>query len=152
MDTFLPLSREEQTRPEQSTTSPMPQTHSTTPPAPLMSKDAAARTLGCDRRTLSRIIDAFDIAPAGTSAAGHPVYELEALREALAEHRAAELPPMTAEEATDGLISLLSFGWLALDYLAETLPAEKLQAAYRAAMERRTRGQEPQLLWVQFWR
>jgi hypothetical protein len=59
---------------------------------------------------------------------------------------------MTAEEATDGLISLLSFGWLALDYLAETLPAEKLQAAYRAAMERRTRGQEPQLLWVQFWR
>lgn len=119
-------------------------------PAAQMSKDAAARSLGCDRRTLSRIIADFEIAPAGFSATGHPVYDLEELREALAEHRAANLPPMTTEEATDGLFSMLDFGWLALDYLAETLPPETLRDAFNAAMQRRTEKQGPQFLWLRY--
>ena len=123
----------------------------TTPPK-LMSKDKAARELGCDRRTLSKVIETYEIDSAGKSAAGHPLYDLEDLREAVMDHKAAHLPPMTQDEITASQIALLSFGWLALDHLAETLPAEKLEAAFRAAMERRTQLQEPQMLWVQFWR
>lgn len=115
-----------------------------------MSKDAAARSLGCDRRTLSRIIDAFDIAPAGTSAAGHPVYELEALREALAEHRAAELPPMTQDEAFNGLFSMMELAWHMLDSLSETLPPATMQDAIATAMQRRKDKQEPQHLWARY--
>lgn len=121
-------------------------------PLKLMSKDAAARELGCDRRTLTRVIETYEVDPAGTSAAGHPLFDLEDLRDALLTHRASQLPPMTLQETTDAHIALLEFGWLALDHLAETLPAEKLEAAFRAAMERRTQRQEPQMLWVQFWR
>jgi hypothetical protein len=121
---------------------------STTPPK-LISKDAAARELGCDRRTLSKVIDAFEIDPAGKSATGNPLYDLGDLREALMDHRAAQLPPMTQAEITASQISLLSFGWLALDYLAETLPADILRDARNAAMERRMENQEPQCLWLQ---
>lgn len=126
----------------------MSEIHSTATPSKLLSKDAAARSLGCDRRTLSRIIDTYDIASAGISAAGHPLYELEDLREALAEHRAASLPPMTAEEATDSIFSMMELGWLALDYLAEILPPETMQDALDTAMQRRKEKQEPQFIWL----
>ena len=120
-----------------------------TTPLKLMSKDAASRTLGIDRRTLSKVIDAFEIDPAGKSAAGLPLYLLEDLREAVMDHKAAHLPPMTQDEITASQIALLSFGWLALDYLAETLPADILRDARNAAMERRMENQEPQCLWLQ---
>ena len=128
----------------------MQQAHATTPPAAQMSKDAAARSLGCDRRTLSRIIADFEIAPAGFSTNGHPVYDLEELREALAEQRAANLPPMTAEEATASQIALLEFHVLMLDALAPLLPTETIGAAFIKAQEMRRAGMSPQFLWLRY--
>jgi hypothetical protein len=119
----------------------------TTPPK-LMSKDKAARELGCDRRTLSKIIDAFEIDSAGKSAAGHPMYDLEELREAVMDHKAAQLPPMTQNEAFDGLFSMMELGWLALDYLQEILPPATMQDAIVTAMQRRKDKRQPQFLWL----
>lgn len=129
------------------TTFPKSKIESTNPPK-LTSKDQAARELGCDRRTLSKIIDAFEIDPAGKSAAGQPMYDLEDLREAVMDHRAAKLPPMTQEEATDGIFSMMELGWLALDYLQEILPPATMEAAIATAMQRRKEKQEPQFLWL----
>lgn len=117
-------------------------------PLKLMSKDAAARELGCDRRTLSKVIDAFEIDPAGKSAAGHPLYDLEDLREAVMDHKAAQLPPMTQDEAFDGLFSMMELGWLALDYLQEILPPATMQDAIATAMQRRKNKRQPQFLWL----
>jgi hypothetical protein len=119
----------------------------TTPPK-LMSKDAAARDLGCDRRTLSKIIDAYEIDPGGTSAVGHPLYDLEDLREALMNHKAAQLPPMTCEEQTGSLIALLEFHALMVDELAPLLPSETVRTAFEKAQEMRRAGLSPQFLWA----
>lgn len=115
----------------------------------LVSKDVAARELGCDRRTLSKVIDAFEIDPAGKSAAGHPIYDLEDLREAVMDHRAAQLPPMTQDEAFNGLASMLELGWLMLDCLSKTLPPATMQDAMTAAQQLRIDKQQPQFLWLQ---
>jgi hypothetical protein len=39
---------------------------------------------------------------------------------------------------------MMELGWLALDYLAETLPPETMQYALHSAMQRRRERQEPQ--------
>jgi hypothetical protein len=41
---------------------------------------------------------------------------------------------------------MMELGWLALDYLAETLPPETMQYALHTAMQRRREKQEPQFL------
>lgn len=120
---------------------------STTPPA---SKEAIAKALGRDRRTITRIIEEAGIPPAGRSPAGLRLYDPEAVQEALEEKEAASLPPMTQEESANSLAETLSFGWLALDYLAENLPPEILRDAFNAAMQRRTEGLEPQCLWLRY--
>ena len=116
-----------------------------------MSKDAIAKTLQCDRRTVSRIVDDYDISPAGTSPAGYPLYDLETVSQALDEHRAADLPPMSAQERTDSLIALLGFVELIVDALAESVSPEKMRTACLTAMERRKNKQEPQHLWAQYF-
>lgn len=118
---------------------------STTPPA---SKESLAKTLGRDRRTVTRAIEAAGILPAGHSPAGLPLYDLEEVRGALDEREAATLPPMTPKEAADGLVALLEFNALMLDALAPVLPPETIRAAYEQALEMRTAGTSPRFLWA----
>ncbi|WP_397385941.1 hypothetical protein [Prosthecobacter sp.] len=120
-----------------------------TPPAP-MSKDAIAKALQCDRRTVSRIVDEYDISPAGTSPAGYPLYDLETVSEALEEYRSPPLPPMTTQERIDSLIAFADFHTLILDALAESVPPENMRAAFLTAMQRRKDKQEPQHLWARY--
>ena len=119
-----------------------------TPPPPA-SKEAIAKALGRDRRTITRAIEEAGIPPAGHSPAGLRLYDLAAVQEALDEREAAALPPMTPKEAADGLVALLEFNALMLDALAPVLPPETIRAAYEQALEMRTAGTSPRFLWAQ---
>ena len=118
-----------------------------TPPPPA-SKEALSKTLGRDRRTITRAIEAAGILPAGHSPAGLPLYDLEAVREALDEREAAALPPMTPEQATASLVATLEFNALMLDALAPMLPPATIRAAYEQAMQAREAGRTPEFLWA----
>jgi hypothetical protein len=122
-----------------------------TPPTPA-SKEAIAKALGCDRRTVTRIIEEAEIPPAGHSPAGLRLYDLEAVQEALedkeATKAAAKLPEMKPEQAAASLVAMLEFNALMLDALAPVLPAETIRAAYEQALEMRTAGKEPEFLWA----
>jgi hypothetical protein len=118
-----------------------------TPPPPA-SKEALSKTLCRDRRTITRAIEAAGILPAGHSPAGLPVYDLEAVREALDEREAAALPPMKPEQATASLIATLEFQGLMLDALAPMLPPATIRAAYEQAMQAREAGRAPEFLWA----
>lgn len=120
---------------------------SDTPPPPA-SKEAIAKTLGRDRRTITRIIEDACIPPAGHSPAGLRLYDLAAVQEALEDKEAAALPPMTREQATESLIATLEFNALMLDALAPVLPAETIRQAYEQALEMRRAGKAPEFLWA----
>lgn len=120
---------------------------SDTPPPPA-SKEAIAKTLGRDRRTITRIIEDAGIPPAGHSPAGLRLYDLAAVQEALEDKEAAALPPMTREQATESLIATLEFSALLLDALAPMLPPATIRAAYEQAMQAREVGRAPEFLWA----
>lgn len=129
------------------TTFPKSKIESTNPPK-LTSKDQAARELGCDRRTLTKVIYKYEIKPAGKSATGHKLYDLDELRDELNDHRAADLKPMTHDEALNGLFSMVELAWHAMDCLSETLPQATMQDAIATAIQRRSEKQQPRFLWM----